>query len=97
MGRARLDQPLTVQDLAREAGFGARHLARRMRAEIGASPLQWLHGQRLIRAQDLLERTDASVEQIATRCGMGTATTLRRNFIRAVGVSPTAYRTTFRG
>jgi transcriptional regulator GlxA family with amidase domain len=44
-----------------------------------------------------LERTEASVEQIAVRCGMGTATTLRRNFQRTVGVSPAAYRTAFRG
>jgi AraC-like DNA-binding protein len=35
--------------------------------------------------------------QIAVRCGMGTATTLRRHFHRTVGVSPTAYRTAFRG
>jgi transcriptional regulator GlxA family with amidase domain len=28
---------------------------------------------------------------------MGTATTLRRHFNRAIGVSPDAYRRTFRG
>ncbi|MFD1827055.1 MULTISPECIES: GlxA family transcriptional regulator [Mumia] len=95
--RERLDQPLTVTDLAREAGLGARQLARRMSAETGLTPLKWLHRERVLRAQELLERTDASVEQIAGRCGLGTATTLRRHFVSAVGVSPTAYRTTFRG
>ncbi len=95
--RARLDEPLTVRDLARESGLSARQLARRMRAETGSAPLEWLHRQRVNRAQDLLERTEASVEQIAARCGMGTATTLRRHFQQAVGVSPTAYRTAFRG
>jgi AraC family transcriptional activator FtrA len=94
--RAHLDQPITVQDLAREAGLSARQLARRMTAELGLAPLAWLHHQRITRAQDLLERTEASVEQIAGRCGMGTATTLRRHFQRSVGVSPTAYRTAFR-
>jgi transcriptional regulator GlxA family with amidase domain len=94
--RAHLDKPVTVQDLARESGISARHLARRMRAEVGLTPLGWLHQQRIIRAQDLLERTEASVEQIAARCGMGTATTLRRRFHQTVGVSPTAYRTAFR-
>ena len=94
--RAHLDKPLTVQDLARESGLSARQLARRMRAETGLTPLGWLHQQRITRAQDLLERTQASVEQIAARCGMGTATTLRRHFQRTVGVSPTAYRTAFR-
>jgi AraC family transcriptional activator FtrA len=94
--RARLDKPLTVRDLAGHAGLSTRHLARRMQAELGAGPLVWLHHQRIARAQELLERTDASVEQIADSCGMGTAATLRRHFRRAVGVSPTTYRTTFR-
>lgn len=94
--RARLDMPLTVQDLARESGLSTRHLASRMRAEVGLTPLGWLHRERITRAQDLLERTEATVDQIAARCGMGTATTLRRHFHRTVGVSPTAYRTAFR-
>ncbi len=94
--QAHLDKPLTVQDLARESGLSTRQLARRMRAEAGLTPLGWLHQQRITRAQALLERTEATVEQIAARCGMGTATTLRRHFQRTVGVSPTAYRTAFR-
>ena len=93
--RGRLDQPLTVEDLARHAGLSSRQLARRMQAEVGMRPLDWLHRQRVALAQELLERSDASVEQIAARCGLGTATTLRRRFHRAVGVSPTTYRATF--
>ena len=94
--RARLDHPLSVRDLAGHANLSTRQLARRMRAELQAGPLDWLHQQRIARAQELLERTDASIDQIATNCGMGTATTLRRHFHRALGVTPTAYRTTFR-
>lgn len=94
--RARLDQPLTVRDLAGHANLSTRQLARRMRAELQTGPLDWLHHQRIARAQELLERTDASVDQIASNCGMGTATTLRRHFHRALGVTPTAYRATFR-
>ncbi|HET6940106.1 MAG TPA: helix-turn-helix domain-containing protein [Nocardioides sp.] len=94
--RARLDQPITVRDLAGHARLSPRQLARRMQAELQAGPLHWLHQQRIARAQELLERTDASVEQIAASCGMGTAATLRRHFHRVLGVSPTAYRATFR-
>jgi transcriptional regulator GlxA family with amidase domain len=93
--RARLDQPITVEDIAREAGLSSRHLARRMQAEIGTRPLDWLHLQRVTMARELLEGTDATVEQIAARCGMGTATTLRRHFHKTVGVSPVVYRTVF--
>ena len=41
-------------------------------------------------------RSDASVDADRGRCGIGTATTLRRHFHRPLGVTPTAYRTTFR-
>ncbi|OSY34539.1 AraC family transcriptional regulator with amidase-like domain [Pseudonocardia autotrophica] len=94
--RARLDKPLTVRDLAEHANLSTRQLARRMHAECQTGPLDWLHHQRIARAQELLERTDASVDQIAASCGIGTAATLRRHFHRALGIAPTVYRATFR-
>ncbi|HEY3472539.1 MAG TPA: helix-turn-helix domain-containing protein [Amycolatopsis sp.] len=94
---ARLDQPLTVEDLARQANLSSRHLGRHFRAVTGTTPLRWLLTQRIRRAQELLETTDAGVEVIAESVGMGTATTLRRHFNRAVGVPPDTYRRTFRG
>ncbi len=94
---ARLDRPLTVEDLARQANMSSRHLARHFRAATGTTPLQWLLTQRIRRAQELLENTDNGVEAIAEAVGMGTATTLRRHFNRAVGVPPDTYRRTFRG
>lgn len=94
--RAHLDRPLAVSDLARVAGLSTRQLGRRMHAELQTGPLDWLHQQRITRARELLERTDASVEQVAASCGLGTAATLRRHFHRATGVTPTAYRSAFR-
>lgn len=92
----RLDQPLTVEDLARQARMSARNLTRHFRAVTGTTPLQWLLTQRIRHAQELLETTDDSVDTIATATGMGTATTLRRHFNRTVGVPPDTYRRTFR-
>ena len=92
----RIGQPLTVRDLARRAGMSSRNLARHFRAVTGVSPLRWLLTQRVRRAQELLETSDLSVEQIASRTGMGTATTLRRHFHQQVGVPPETYRRTFR-
>jgi AraC family transcriptional activator FtrA len=93
---ARLDRELGVRELAREAGMSTRNLARHFHAVTGMSPLRWLLTQRVRRAQELLETTGLSVEQIATRVGLGTATTLRRQFNTQVGVPPDAYRKTFR-
>jgi AraC family transcriptional activator FtrA len=91
-----LDQPLTVRDLAREAGMSPRNLARHFHAVAGMGPLRWLLTQRVRRAQELLELSDLSVEQVAARSGMGTATTLRRHFSQQLGVPPESYRQTFR-
>lgn len=92
----RLDRPITVEDLARQANMSSRNLARHFRATTGTTPLRWLLAQRIHRAQELLETTQDSVEAIAAATGMGTATTLRRHFNRALGVPPDAYRRTFR-
>lgn len=92
----RLHHPLTVEDLARQANMSSRNLGRHFRSATGTTPLQWLLTQRIRRAQELLETTDDSIDAIAAAVGMGTATTLRRHFNRTFGVSPNAYRRTFR-
>ena len=92
---AHLDEPLTVEDLARRALMSPRTFARRFRAATGTTPLQWLLRQRILHAQQLLEATDLPVELIANRCGFGSATALRVHFRRATGTSPLAYRRTF--
>ncbi|MBA2891205.1 helix-turn-helix domain-containing protein [Nonomuraea soli] len=93
----RLERPLTVADLARRANMSPRHLGRQFRSVSGQAPLQWLLAQRVRRAQELLESTEESVESVARSTGMGTATTLRRQFKRMVGVTPDTYRRSFRG
>ncbi len=93
---ARLDRPLTVEDLARRANLSTRHLSRHFRAATGTTPLRWLLNQRIRRAQELLENTDAGIDAVAEAVGLGTATTLRRHFNRTVGVPPDTYRRTFR-
>lgn len=90
-----LDRPLSVTELARRTHMSPRNLARHFAALTGTTPLRWLLTQRVHRAQELLERTDDSVELVASRVGMGTAATLRRHFHRTVGVTPTAYRRSF--
>ncbi|MDQ3756810.1 MAG: transcriptional regulator FtrA [Actinomycetota bacterium] len=90
-----LDEPLSVEDLARRAAMSPRHFARRFRAVTGTTPHHWLLTQRVLYAQRLLERTDQSVELIASRCGFGSAANLRQHFQRVVGTSPAAYRRTF--
>jgi AraC family transcriptional regulator, transcriptional activator FtrA len=91
-----LDEPLSVEDMARRAMVSPRSFARRFRTATGTTPMQWLTRQRVLHAQRLLETTDLPVEVVAQRCGFGTATGLRVHFRRLVGTSPLAYRRTFR-
>ncbi len=92
-----LAKPLTVADLARHAGWAPRTFARRFIAETGTTPLRWLTTQRLLEARRLLETTELPVDQVAQRCGLGTAANLRLHLSRDAGTTPTAYRRTYRG
>src|SRR3954470_22806301 len=92
-----LDRPLDVAALARHACCSERTFARRFRAETGTTPLQWLLSQRVREAERMLERTGLPVEEIATRCGFGTAASLREHFGRVNATTPSGYRRAFRG
>jgi transcriptional regulator GlxA family with amidase domain len=94
--RNRLDQPLTVADLAGHAHLSPRTFARRFRDELGTTPLQWLLEQRVRLAQELLETTDEPIEEVARRAGFGTSASLRQHFGRIVSITPNSYRHVFR-
>ncbi|AXK33754.1 helix-turn-helix domain-containing protein [Streptomyces armeniacus] len=91
-----LDRPLTLADLAGHAQTSVRTFARRFRDEVGESPGRWLIRQRVAWARHLLESSDLPVDQIAGRVGFATATSLRQHLHAAIGVTPLAYRRTFR-
>jgi transcriptional regulator GlxA family with amidase domain len=92
---ANLDQDLDVETLARRSLMSPRTFARRFRAETGATPHAWVTNQRVLRAEQLLEQSDRSIEWIAADVGFGNAATLRHHFSRVRGVSPQQYRRTF--
>ena len=90
-----LHQPLTVDQLAREAGMSRRTLIRRFHADTGRPPMSWLLDARLALARELLESSDLTVEAVARRCGLGTRANFRTLFKAHVGVPPRTYRETF--
>jgi transcriptional regulator GlxA family with amidase domain len=92
----RLDHPLPLPELASHARMSVRSFTRRFRAEVGMTPGQWLTLQRVERARHLLESSDLAIDQIASRAGFGAASALRQHLRTVVGVSPAAYRRTFR-
>lgn len=93
----RLDRPLTLRELAEQESMSVRTFTRRFRDEVGMSPLRWLTRQRLEHARHLLEDTDLPIDRIAVDAGFGTAASLRQHLQADLGISPSAYRATFRG
>jgi transcriptional regulator GlxA family with amidase domain len=91
----RLDEPLTLSDLAAHARMSLRTFARRFHDEVGLSPGRWIVQQRVARARHLLESSDLSVDRIAGHVGFATGASLRQHLHAAIGVSPQTYRRTF--
>ena len=83
---------LTIPMLAQQAGISPRHFARCFQDEIGVTPAKFVESARFEAARQLLAEEELTLEKVAARCGFGSAETLRRVFIRRVGMSPAAYR-----
>jgi AraC family transcriptional activator FtrA len=90
-----LDQRITVTDMADWAAMSERTFIRRFHASTGMTPADWLTDARIKRARDLLEISALGIDEIATKVGLGTATTMRHHFRKRVGLSPSEYRNRF--
>jgi transcriptional regulator GlxA family with amidase domain len=93
---AHLSSDLGVERLAKRAAMSPRNFARVFLREVGETPARWVERARVEGARRLLEESDDGVDAIASRCGFGTAETMRRAFLRQLRVGPSAYRARFR-
>ncbi len=90
-----LADDLSVEALAERAHLSPRHFARCFRAKTGVTPARYVESVRLEAARRALEDTPLSVAAVAASCGFGTPETLRRTFLRTLGVGPAEYRRRF--
>ncbi len=86
---------LSVEAMAERAHLSPRHFARSFRAEVGVTPARYIEHVRLEAARRRLEDTSEPIGAIAASCGFGTPETMRRVFLRALGVGPAEYRRRF--
>ncbi len=87
--------PLDLAALASVAGISPRHLSRLCRDQLGMSAAAYVELTRIDIARHLLEESDAPIKAIAHAAGFGSTTTLRRAFLRRIGVAPLQYRLRF--
>ncbi|MET0698808.1 MAG: helix-turn-helix domain-containing protein [Mycobacterium sp.] len=92
-----LDEPLTVEQLARHAGMSPRTFNRRFRDETGQSPGVWVRSRRIDKARELLEQRDLPVDEVARLAGLGSGGNLRHHLRRGLGMSPSSYRKVYQG
>jgi transcriptional regulator GlxA family with amidase domain len=85
-----------VPALARRANLSERHLSRRFKVEVGASPAEHVKTLRLDAACHLLETTNNPIEEIARVCGFGAPETMNRAYRRRLNTTPGGHRHHFR-
>jgi transcriptional regulator GlxA family with amidase domain len=86
---------LRVSAIAAAINMSERHFTRVFAAEVGEPPAKYVERVRVDAARRHLEQRGATVATVARQCGFGTPETMRRSFLRRVGVAPDDYRRRF--
>jgi len=86
------DAPITIEDLSRAVALSPYYLIRSFRHVYKQTPHQYLVGQRIARAKELLRNTDLSVTEICAAVGFESLGSFSTLFRKVAGVSPSAYR-----
>lgn len=84
--------PVRVKELGETFGLNAVQFTRRFQAAFGRTPMDYLTGLRLQKAQTLLAETRLPLEEIAGMCGYESGFYLSRMFTRKLKLSPSHYR-----
>lgn len=88
-------EDLSVERLAHRVGMSPRNFARVFTQEVGQTPARFVAAVRVETARRLLEESHESLEAICELSGLGTPESMRRAFLRTLGVPPGQYRERF--
>jgi AraC family transcriptional regulator len=95
--RAKMEDDLSLDEMAQSVGLSTAHFARMFRKSTGQTPHQFVLRQRIERAKVMLRASDARVLDVAVACGFRTQQHFAQVFRDVLGVSPTEYRQDFIG
>ena len=86
---------LSIPRLARRVAMSPRNFARVFAQEVGTTPARFVASVRVETARRLLEETTETLDAISVMSGLGTPESMRRAFLRALGIPPGMYRERF--
>jgi AraC family transcriptional regulator len=92
---AKIDEGLTLEQMADLVNLSVAHFSQMFRKSTGQSPHQFVLHSRVERAKDILRTADTRVLDVAVACGFKTQQHFARVFRQVCGVSPTEYRQEF--
>jgi transcriptional regulator GlxA family with amidase domain len=92
-----LSLDLTLASLAARAAMSVRNFTRVFQSETGITPADFVEMARVDAARRLLEDSETPLQRVASRCGFSSPDTMRRAFLRRIGIGPNDYRERFRG
>jgi AraC family transcriptional regulator len=89
-----LDEDITLEALAREAGYSRAHFLRMFRESTGTTPHQYVMQRRIAHAEELLSANELGIAEIAVACGFSSQAHLTLAFKKQTSVTPAEYRRT---
>jgi len=92
---AKIEDDLTIGEMAESAGLSTAHFSQMFRRSTGESPHRFVLRQRVERAKEMLRTTGMRILDVAIACGFKTQQHFARVFRRMCGASPTEYRHEF--
>jgi len=90
--RSRMEENITLEDLAKEFGYSTYYLSKKFKAETGQTFKEYLRSIRLERAKFLLLNSDLSILEISEKLQFCSASYFSDSFRKTYGISPTVFR-----
>jgi AraC-like DNA-binding protein len=95
--RTRCTEPLTLSQMAEQAGFSTYYFSRMFSEVMGRTPMEWLFECRLVAAKQLLMTTGWTIKQIAEHTGFSQSSYFIARFREHIGQTPQEYRRLYLG
>ena len=89
---AKIEDELSLDEMAQSVGLSTAHFSHMFRKSTGESPHRFVLRQRIDRAKAMLRTAEVRVLDVAVACGFKTQQHFARVFRRVCGASPTEYR-----